>query len=89
MSTVITDAQSKAIISDNLRQALADAGMSQGDLAREMQLPGTSLQSWRQRICRWCNGETLPTAADLVNLSELLEIEINDLLSPPAKISRR
>jgi transcriptional regulator with XRE-family HTH domain len=64
MSTVITDAQSKAIISDNLRQALADAGMSQGDLAREMQLPGTSLQSWRQRICRWCNGETLPTAAD-------------------------
>ena len=89
MSTVITDAQSKAIISDNLRQALADAGMSQGDLAREMQLPGTSLQSWRQRICRWCNGETLPTAADLVNLSELLEIEINDLLSPPEKISRR
>lgn len=85
MALVITDAESKTIISENLRQVLAESGMSQGDLAREMQLPGTSLQSWRQRICRWCNGETLPTPADLMNLSELLEIEVADLLSTGRK----
>lgn len=82
MTQVITDSQSRQIISNNLRQLLHDAGMSQGDLAREMQTDGTSLQSWRMRISRWCNGETLPNPADLVNLSEILDVEIEELLYP-------
>jgi transcriptional regulator with XRE-family HTH domain len=89
MHNVITDTESREIISDNLRRLLEEAGMSQGDLARELQLEDSTLQSWRMRISRWCNGETLPSPADLVNLAEVFEVKIEELLLPEKSSKRR
>lgn len=77
---MLNDSDAKQLISAKLREKLDECEWTQGDLARALRDDDKSLVSWRMRVSRWCSGETLPSAADLCNISEVLGCEIDDLL---------
>lgn len=48
-------------------------GMSQGDLAKELKIS-------RQSVSKWENGTTLPSFTNIVNISEIFGISLDELI---------
>lgn len=79
-ATVITDDDAREIVSKNLRKILDGLGWSQGDLARRLNIGQKTLVNSRVKVSRWCRGESLPSPADLANISEITGCATDDLL---------
>lgn len=58
---------------NNLKEILYSKGMTQEDLAKEINVN-------QETISRWVNGRHKPRAKHLKQISEVLDIEIKDLL---------
>ncbi len=64
--------------SDTLRKLRTEKGLSQQELAKKMYVT-------RSTVVRWETGSRLPDAAMITQLSEVLGVDINMLLSAAAK----
>lgn len=83
MSTaVITDAEARVNIGDNIKALLKTKGWSQGELARQ------SNES-AMNVSRIINGVNLPNAAILARLAEALEVSTDYLISRHGKNSKK
>lgn len=57
----------------NLKRALADAGKTQADMAKYMQVSSATASEW-------CSGRKMPRADKIQSLCNWLNIELSDLL---------
>lgn len=64
------------MLHDNLKKARINKGMSQEQLAVQLNVV-------RQTISKWEKGSSVPDAETLVQLSEIFEIPVNVLLDEP------
>ncbi len=71
MSNVITNDDARDVVSGNLRQLLAEAGWTQVELVRRLN-NGEATVAGKMQVSRWCNGDTLPSPADLCNIADAL-----------------
>ena len=79
---MLTDAEARTTIADNVRRLLAERGMNQRDLAKAT---GES----DMRVSLLCRGERIPSAAFLARVAEALEVSADTILAPPPKKSRK
>lgn len=66
------------MLHENLRKARVNKGMSQEQLALQLNVV-------RQTVSKWEKGTSVPDAETLVQLSEVLEIPVNKLLDEPSQ----
>ena len=57
----------------NLKELIKIAGLTVQEVA-------TRLYVTEQAVYRWCNGKTLPSIDNLVELSKLIDVKIEDIL---------
>lgn len=67
------------MIGNNIKKYRKERGMSQEELARELNVV-------RQTISKWENGLSLPDAQSAAKLAELLNVSIDDLLGTLSNI---
>ena len=67
------------MIENNIKKYRKERGMSQEELARELNVV-------RQTISKWENGLSLPDAQSAAKLAELLNVSIDDLLGTLSNI---
>ncbi len=66
------------IFADTMKRLREEKGLSRKDLEKQMYVT-------RSTIARWENGSRLPDAVMIARLSEVLNVDINILLSAAAK----
>lgn len=69
-------------ISDRLKQARIQSGMTQEQVAEKVMVSRVTLSHWE-------NGKTLPDIASLISLSDLYQISLDELLKGDPKMTEK
>ncbi len=69
-------------ISERLKQARADSGMTQEQVAEKILVSRVTLSHWE-------NGKSLPDIVSLISLSELYDISLDELVKGDSKMKEK